>query len=253
MKKINDFEIIASKKLAADYCLLTVATEKKLPDIQPGQFAELEVPHNKNVFLRRPFSISDASAKKLTFLIKVIGKGTAELANLKLGEKISVICPLGNGFKTILKSKALLVGGGCGIAPLFFLAKILAKAKTAVTVIYGGKKKNDILLTKEFKRQAELLVTTEDGSLGLKGFVTDQMKKLDLAQFKQIYTCGPEIMMKNVYHLGKEKNIPVQASLESLMGCGIGACLCCVTETKNEGHLCVCQDGPVFEGERLPW
>jgi dihydroorotate dehydrogenase electron transfer subunit len=253
MKKINDFEIIDSKKLAADYCLLTVAAKKKLPAIQPGQFAELEVPHNKNVFLRRPFSISDASTKKLNFLIKVIGKGTAELASLKIGEKISIVYPLGNGFKPVLKSTALLVGGGCGIAPLFFLAKTLAKLKTDVTVIYGGKKRTDILLTKEFKKYATLLVTTEDGSLGLKGFVTDQMKKLDLPQFKQIYTCGPEIMMKNVYHLGKEKNIPVQASLESIMGCGIGACLCCVTETKNEGPLCVCQDGPVFEGDRLKW
>lgn len=232
---------------------MEVASEKALPEIKPGQFAELEVPHSKNVFLRRPFSICDVSQKKLTFLIKIIGKGTEELAKLAPGQKLSIVYPLGNGFKPVTKAKALLVGGGCGIAPLFFLTKALTKLKNEVTVIYGGKKKSDILLTKEFKEQAKLLVTTEDGSLGLKGFVTDQMKKLDLTQFKQIYTCGPEIMMKNVYRLGKEKNVPVQASLESMMGCGIGACLCCVTETKNEGHLCVCQDGPVFEGERLPW
>lgn len=251
-KTVANFIITANQHLNNDYFLLEVSAKNKLLPISPGQFVEIEIPKSKAVYLRRPFSVCNVEKNKITFLIKIVGRGTRELSLLKTGENISLIYPLGQGFELLKKAQVLLVGGGCGIAPLYYLAKNLSKNNCRITLIYGGKSKKDILLLKEFKKYCEVLVTTEDGSLGLKGFVTDKLQKIELGKYQQLYTCGPEIMMKNIYKIVKNK-IPLQASLEALMGCGLGVCLCCVTPTKNEGHLCVCQEGPVFKGERLAW
>lgn len=250
MKKIiTTLTIISNSKLSADFFLLEGNLKGKTPPIKPGQFAQLEIPGNKNIYLRRPFSISNVTGKKISFIIKIVGKGTRTLAELKTGTSLSIVVPLGKGFDLIKNGQTLLVGGGCGIAPMLLLAKNLKNP----TIIYGGKTKADIVLLKEFKKYAKVLVTTEDSSLGLKGFVTDQLKKLNLKNYKTIYTCGPEIMMKTVYKIARENRIPVQASLESMMGCGIGACLCCVTPSKDKGHVCVCTEGPVFNPEDLQW
>jgi dihydroorotate dehydrogenase electron transfer subunit len=250
-KTIKNLKVISNKKLSDNYFLLELVDNKNFSNIKAGQFANLDIPDDKQIYLRRPFSIHDVNGNKISFLIKIIGKGTGSLAQIKTGKEISVMFPLGNGFELISKGKALLIGGGCGVAPLLLLAKQLKAKGVDNTVILGGRTKDDIVQVKEFKKYSNVKITTDNGSLGKKGFVTDLMK--ETADFSQIYTCGPEVMMRNVNKLAKEINIPVQASLESMMGCGIGACLCCVTETKKEGHLCVCKDGPVFNAERLPW
>ncbi len=252
-KKIETLEVTAVKQISPEYCLLELTSAKPLGKIQPGQFAQLEVPGAKDVYLRRPLSISGAEGKTLNFLIKIIGKGTSTLAKLTKGQQVSVIFPLGNGFELIKKGNVLLVGGGCGIAPLFYLAEQLKQNKVKTTLLYGGKNKKDIIQLKELQKLAEVIITTDDGTLGTKGFVTDKMKKMDLKKYDLIYTCGPEIMMRNVYRQGVLNKVAVQASLEAMMGCGIGACLCCVTPTKKEGNVCICKEGPVFDPVRLQW
>jgi len=150
------------------------------------------------------------------------------------------------------KSSILLIGGGCGIAPLLFLAKNLNQQHgIRPTILIGGRSKKNILCVEDFVKYGNVLIMTDDGSMGDKGLVTDHpifhKEKLD-----QIYCCGPEPMMKAVAKIAIEKDIPCQISLENTMACGIGACLCCVTKT-TEGHLCVCTEGPVFNAKNLVW
>jgi dihydroorotate dehydrogenase electron transfer subunit len=147
----------------------------------------------------------------------------------------------------------LLLGGGCGIAPLLLLAKQLKKAGAEPHIVLGGRSKQDIVRQKEFAKYGKVLVTTEDGSLGSRGYVTEVFKKLTMSEYKMLYTCGPEAMLKGIYRYAHEQRLPLQVSLESMMACGFGVCLCCVTPSKTEGHVCVCKDGPVFNAEQLSW
>ena len=203
-----------------------------------------------NVFLRRPFSVHDAENSRLSFLIKIIGAGTRGLAELKAGDKVSLLYPLGRGFALSAK-KAVLVGGGCGIAPLLLLARQLNQLNNRPIVVLGGQTKNDIARPEIFAQYAEARITTEDGSLGTKGLVTEELKSLPLDC--AVYACGPEPMLKALHKLAAEKKFELQVSLESMMACGVGACLGCVTAVKKSGNVCVCTAGPVFRAEDLPW
>ncbi|MDR1453142.1 MAG: dihydroorotate dehydrogenase electron transfer subunit [Candidatus Margulisbacteria bacterium] len=243
MKKLLQAAVVSVELLKPAYLLLTVDTGENL-EVSAGQFAMLSAP---NVFLRRPFSVHDAEGAKLSFLIKIAGAGTRGLAELKTGAKISLIYPLGQGFALSAK-KAVLVGGGCGIAPLLLLAKQL---KNKPTVILGGRTKNDIVRAAEFARYAEVKITTEDGSLGVRGLVTAELQELSAGH--AVYACGPEPMLKALHKLAAEKNFELQVSLESVMACGVGACLGCVTAIKKSGNVCVCTEGPVFRAKDLPW
>ncbi|GBR77443.1 dihydroorotate dehydrogenase electron transfer subunit [Candidatus Termititenax dinenymphae] len=243
MKTLYQAVVTKTSWITSSYLLLTLNVGVTV-SVQAGQFAALQIP---GVYLRRPFSIHDADGTTLSFLIKIVGKGTQKLAELKTGDKISVIYPLGNGF--ILSDKpAVLAGGGCGIAPLLLLAKQL---KNKPTVILGGRTKADIVQLDAFAEYAEVKVTTEDGTLGTKGFVTAELTSL--SQDTAVYACGPEPMLRALHKLAKEKKFELQLSLEAMMGCGIGACLGCVTDTKKDGHVCVCTEGPVFKAEELVW
>jgi len=255
MKRIEDFEVKKLTWLNDDNYLVEIQSSKQLPVIQPGNFAEVRVDHSNEVFLRRPFSIYDVDYQNntLTFYIKIIGKGTRVLSNLAEGDLANVIFPLGNSFGVSDQKNVLIIGGGSGVAPFLLLAKQLKESSTGMTFLIGGRSEKDILLTDQLKTFGEVKVTTEDGSRGEKGMVTDHsIIKNELGAFDKIYTCGPDPMMKAIARLARNNDIECEASLENMMACGFGACLCCVVET-TKGNLCVCTEGPVFNILDLAW
>ncbi len=228
-------------------------SKDKLPEILPGQFAEVRVDNHQDVFLRRPLSIHDVdyAQNTISFFIKAIGKGTWKLSELKKDEIVNVIFPLGNSFSIKENSKVLLIGGGSGVAPFLYLAKTLNKSGVRPKILLGARSADDIVLKEEFEKYGEVLITTEDGSLGEKGFVINHSGFNDL-DFDILQTCGPDPMMKAIGEIAQSKNIHCEVSLENLMACGVGACLCCITET-HDGNKCVCTEGPVFNVKELKW
>ncbi len=238
----------------ANYILEVEGTES-IPNILPGNFAEILINDTPNIFLRRPFSIQDVNQTKntLSFYIKICGQGTLRLSKLLPGQKINIIYPLGNSFNTDQYGKVLVVAGGSGIAPLMLLARELKKQNNEISFVIGGKTQKDILLTDEFKKFGEVHITTEDGSKGEKGLVTEHpIFMSDEFPYDKIYTCGPEPMMKTIAKFARDYNTDCEVSLEKLMACGFGACLCCVVET-TEGYKCSCTEGPVFNTKELKW
>ncbi len=222
--------------------------------IESGNFAEIRVDKTADVFLRRPFSVYDVNYKDntISFFIKTIGKGTQLLSQLQEGENVNIIYPLGNSFSKIENTKTLVIGGGSGIAPLILLGKELKEKGSKVVYLLGARTENDIHLVEEFETYGEVLITTEDGSLGEKGRVTDHSIWNKISSFDKIYTCGPDPMMHAIGKIAKEHNIECEVSLENTMACGFGACLCCVTATHN-GNKCACTEGPVFNVKDLKW
>jgi dihydroorotate dehydrogenase electron transfer subunit len=224
--------------------------------MQPGQFVEIRVDNSPDTFLRRPISIHfvDREANELWLLIQTIGEGTRRMAKYRVGETVNLLLPLGNGFSMPNKSdelRLLLIGGGVGVAPLLFLGDELKQAGFTSEFLLGARSKEDLVQLSDFRQRGTVYITTEDGSSGEKGYVTDH-SVLQHNSYDRIYTCGPKPMMVAVARYATSRNIPCEASLENLMACGIGACLCCVEMTK-EGHQCVCTDGPVFNINELTW
>jgi dihydroorotate dehydrogenase electron transfer subunit len=254
MKKVQDFTVKKYTWLNESSYIITLETEETIAPIEPGNFAEIQVPNAADVFLRRPISVLDVdySKKSIDFYIKILGKGTRKLGELNIGEKVSIIYPLGNSFPTVNTSNALIVGGGSGIAPFILLARELKKKNIPVTFLFGARTKTDVVLIDEFSKYGQVLVTTEDGSLGEKGLVVHHSVFKGEFPFDKIYTCGPDPMMKAVAKIAAEKKVACEVSLENMMACGFGACLCCVTETTS-GNKCVCTDGPVFNTNVLVW
>lgn len=252
-KEIHDLVVIDNKPVGGNNFVLLLKAPELLPFMLPGQFCEVRVDKNPSVYLRRPFSIHevDYDANTLTLLIKPVGKGTTTLSGLLKGDILNIVYPLGNGFSLTTEPNVLLVGGGCGVAPLLFLAQTLKKMGVNPVVLVGGRTIEDVPRMEAYQAVAETFAITEDGSLGEKGLVTQHtIFKTQLSKFKRIYTCGPEGMMKAVAKAAEALEIPCEVSLENTMACGIGVCLCCVTETK-EGHKCVCTEGPVFDSRDL--
>ena len=249
MKHITDFVIENRTQLGDQYFSLTLRHPGQLPPIAAGQFVEVEVRHCREVLLRRPISIHDVDAERntLTLLIQIVGKGTRQLSELKVGEELNLVYPLGHGFGVEGK-RPLLVGGGAGIAPLFHLAKCYQAKGVVPTILLGGRTKELIPVREAFGQYGKVCYATEDGSLGEKGLVTQHTAFA--GDYDQICTCGPTPVMKAVGRYAWEKGIPCEVSLENMMACGIGACLCCVCDT-DEGHKCVCKEGPVFDVRRL--
>lgn len=254
MKRIQDFKVKNYRWLNDENYILTLAGESLESEILSGNFAEIQVPGIADVFLRRPISILDfdPTENTISFYIKAIGKGTRQLGSLLVGDTVNIVYPLGNSFSLIEKGKALIVGGGSGIAPFVQLGRELKKNNIQTTFLIGGRTKNDVFLTEEFSEFGKVLVTTEDGSRGEKGFVTHHSVFNGDFGFSKIYTCGPDPMMKAIAKIASEKNVDCEASLENMMACGIGACLCCVTPTVN-GNKVVCTEGPVFNTKKLGW
>ena len=218
-----------------------------------GEFVDIGIP---GFYLRRPLSICDKEDGKLTVVYKVVGEGTKVLSEMGPGMELEVLTGLGRGFDpAACRERALLVGGGLGVPPLFHLAKQLKAQGKHVTAVLGFNTAEDVFLVEEFRRVCDIVaVSTVDGSVGVKGFVTDAIGQMagqagHDGWFDYFYTCGPMVMMKAVCQALEG---PGEASLEERMGCGAGFCYGCSIQTKN-GPRRVCKDGPVFKKEELIW
>lgn len=248
MKEIHTFTIRQREQLGSQYFSLTLQHADTMQPVYPGQFVEVLVEGSREVMLRRPISIHDADPANntLSLLIQTVGRGTRRLSQLEVGDPLNLVYPLGHGFSTDLRppTSALLVGGGAGIAPLLHLAKALYANGLHPTVLLGGRTADLIPVRDAFHPYAQVGIATDDGSLGHRGLVVEHP---DFARpYDIIYTCGPTPMMKAVARSAAERGIRCEVSLENMMACGVGACLCCVTDT-DQGHRCVCKEGPVFD------
>lgn len=256
MKKyVLDLVVSSVDHINDKYVLLKLTHSEVLPKMLPGQFVEIRVDGSPKTFLRRPISINfvDYQANELWLLVAAVGDGTRALASLKAGDKLNCVLPLGNSF-TLPENKSakvLLVGGGVGVAPLLYFGKVLNDSGIRPAFLLGARSAKDLLLLDEFRKYGEVCVTTEDGSAGEKGFVTNH-SVLQRVKFDQISVCGPKPMMQAVARFAHSEDVFCEVSLENKMACGVGACLCCVEETKK-GNLCVCKDGPVFNINDLSW
>ncbi|HPT00954.1 MAG TPA: dihydroorotate dehydrogenase electron transfer subunit [Bacteroidales bacterium] len=254
-KYIHDFRIIQNRQVNPGCHVLELLCPVKLPEIQPGQFAQLLVEKSSATYLRRPISIYDADPEKntLSLMIKVVGEGTASLVKLGEGDSLNLVYPLGNSFSVPEGKKVLLVGGGVGIAPMLLLAKRLKAEGKEITILIGGRSFQDILEAERYEAYGSVGITTDDGSLGFKGLVTEHPAFAAAGEYAMIYACGPDPMMKAVARIAHKMGAPCEVSLENLMACGIGACLCCVAETTT-GNRTTCVDGPVFNsGDLVGW
>ena len=211
--------------------------------ILPGQFVNLRIP---NLFLRRPISVCDAQEDELTLVYRVVGAGTAKLKEGK-EDRIDALIELGNGYDlSVSGEQPLLIGGGVGIPPLYYLARKLIAQGKQVTAVLGFNRAEEMFYLQEFQELGvTAIVTTVDGSYGIKGFVTDALPEC----YTSFYTCGPIPMMKAIYKKTTENG---QFSLEERMGCGFGACMGCSIQTAD-GPKRVCKEGPVFRKEDLQW
>ena len=252
-KQIADFKLVEKQDYGRSV-LMRLQTDQTLPEIAPGQFVQVRVEGSPSTYLRRPISIHDVDFKQneITLLIQLVGEGTRHLAAAKKDDIVNMVLPLGNGFSVPeIGERCLLVGGGIGIAPLYYFAKVLVEKGIRPTLLLGGKSASDLLRLADYQQFGKTFVTTEDGSMGEKGFVT-QHSLWQQQSFDKIYVCGPKPMMKAVAKLATEKDVWCEVSLENLMACGLGACLCCVEDTVD-GYVCVCKEGPVFNTRRLKW
>jgi len=256
MKKfVSDLTVAYTEHINDKYVLLKLTQEAPLPDIKPGQFVEVRVDGSPKTFLRRPISINfvDREQNQLWLLVAAVGDGTRRLYDLKQGDQLNCMYPLGNSFTMpgSAESKVLLVGGGVGVAPLLYFGKVLRDNGVSPVFLLGARSAKDLLLLDEFRRYGRVCVTTEDGSAGERGFVTNHSVWGEVA-FDRIATCGPKPMMMAVAKYAAKNQIECEASLENMMACGLGACLCCVENT-TEGNVCVCTEGPVMNIRRLLW
>lgn len=237
------------------YVLIRLTDSQPLPEMAPGQFVEVRVDHSPATFLRRPISINfvDYAKNELWLLVAVVGDGTRCMSQLKPGDMLDCVFPLGNTFTMpqTPQQKYLLVGGGVGVAPLLYMGMKIKEMGGEPTFLLGARSAKDLLEIELFEQYGRVLVTTEDGTAGEKGYVTNH-SVLQKEHFDMICTCGPQPMMVAVARYADKANIVCEASLENLMACGIGACLCCVEKT-TKGNLCVCTEGPVFNIKDLLW
>lgn len=253
-KRIEDFTVKENRRLNNDLFVLEIAGNNYLPSLKPGQFMQVKIEGSPGTFLRRPISIHDVDYEKNTIklLVQIAGKGTEKLSSLKTGDLLNIIFPLGNSFSLPSENaRVLLVGGGCGVAPLLFLGKHLKSKGYKPELLLGFRDSARIIEYDDYAGIGPVFLTTEDGSRGEKGFVTDH-PVLKEARFDNIYCCGPDPMMKSVARYCLDKGINCEVSLEHLMACGFGVCLCCVVNTRS-GNLCTCTDGPVFNTKELKW
>lgn len=212
---------------------------------RPGQFVNIQI---NGAFLRRPLSVCHASRNELTVIYRVAGKGTEKLASMLPGDRLDILTGLGNGFDLSLSGNhPLLIGGGTGVSPMYWLAKELISQGKSVKVILGFAKASEVFYEAEFQDLgAEVSVTTEDGSYGVRGYVTTAMEDADYTYF---YTCGPEAMLKAVCSAAPTSG---QMSFSARMGCGFGACMGCTCKT-IAGNKRICRDGPVMKKEEILW
>ena len=256
MKKyILDLTVNSVEALSDKHVLIKLTDDKPLPEMLPGQFVEVRVDNSPSTFLRRPISINnvDYDRNELWLLVAAVGDGTRQLQKLQKGDRLNCVLPLGNSFTmpTDCAQKVLLVGGGVGVAPLLYFGKRIKAMGGEPTFLLGARSAKDVLERELFELVGRVLITTEDGSEGEKGFVTNH-SVLAQEHFDRISTCGPKPMMMAVARYAFKNDIECEVSLENKMACGVGACLCCVEKTV-EGNKCVCKEGPVMNIKKLTW
>lgn len=238
------YEIISNKQLTESIFEMILKGDTS-SITAPGQFINIKL---DGFYLRRPISICDYDDSTITIIYKVVGDGTEVMSKMYSGEKLDVLCGLGNGFDTSKSmDKPVLIGGGVGVPPMYNLCKKLIAEGKKVTVILGFNKKDEIFYEDDFKKLgADVKVTTVDGSYGIKGFVTDALKETEYTYF---YTCGPMPMFKAIELTATTSG---QYSFEERMGCGFGACMGCTCKTKY-GNKRICKDGPILKREEIIW
>ena len=243
---VQKFQLISNDEIAEGIFDMRVKNEELAPLAKCGQFAHVKVPGK---MLRRPISICDATDTTLRLVFQVKGEGTEIMSQMKEGENVEILAPLGNGFKVQKGKRYCFIGGGIGVPPMLYAAKQAEKP----LVITGFRNKDLVILQDDFKKiGADLVLATDDGSAGVHGFVTDVLKE-HLEEIDEVCACGPIPMLKAIAEVCKGK-VPCQISLEERMGCGIGACLVCACKTKlkgEEGYTHVCKDGPVYNAEEV--
>lgn len=255
----KNVELVRSEVLAKDVLRLTFNAPEIAAAAMPGQFVMVQIAPGQDPLLRRPFSIHQITEDgALQILFKVVGRGTELLAQVPEGTHLSLLGPLGRGFSLAAPEKACLVGGGMGIAPLLFLASRLSQQVhdgPRPKVILGARNRQELVpLIAAFENIGiKVLAATDDGSFGHHGLVTDVLQGLNLDSAFTVYSCGPRPMMAAINHLCQKKKISCQVSVETVMACGMGACLGCAVALKAGGYAHVCSDGPVFEAGELLW
>jgi dihydroorotate dehydrogenase electron transfer subunit len=256
LKEVQNLVVAENIPLNATNFLIRLVSDKPLPKFVPGQFVNVEIKNSNEIFLRRPFSVFEIDYSKniLSLIVKILGRGSKKLTEVKIGESVSIIFPLGKGFTFPNKNESImLIGGGSGVAPMLYLAKESGLNPDNVHLILGAKSSEDHINIDNYRQFGNFYFTTEDGSLGERGFVTQHsVFQNKLNTFDKIYACGPDAMMKAIAREAKKNNIFCEVSLENLMACGFGVCLCCIEPTVR-GNLCVCTEGPVFNINDLKW
>jgi dihydroorotate dehydrogenase electron transfer subunit len=244
--------VLDHREVVPQHFKLTLSSAYISSHGSPGQFVNVKVNEGTDPLLRRPFSIHRVAKDKFELLYEVVGKGTDLLSKTSVGSELDVLGPLGNGFKIDKKIEtAILVGGGMGVAPLLYLAEKI-KAKD-LYILIGAKTRKRVLAEKEFKKITDqIIITTDDGSYGNKGLVSDALIAELGDKTATIFACGPNPMLEAVSEIAFQKKCDCQVSMEQKMACGIGTCLGCVIKTKS-GYKKVCDDGPVFNGNDITW
>jgi dihydroorotate dehydrogenase electron transfer subunit len=257
MKQL-EVKISENKKIASGFYRMRLESPYLAKHSEPGQFIEIRCSDDGETLLRRPLGVHRVLPGGIEVLYEVIGKGTGILSAKKKGEIIDVIGPIGKAFEfDAAKRPALIVAGGMGVAPLLCLAEKMAKKKMKPYVMIGARTAAHILCEKEFKKLGcFVMVSTEDGSKGHKGYVTDIMRHLLIVlrcRASGIYACGPHPMLKAVSHIADSSGLPCQVSMEEHMACGVGVCLGCPVKVTGGGYKMVCKDGPVFDAKEIAW
>ena len=247
MYKKKNFTLREQTRLAADVFRMVLIGDTS--DIrEPGQFVNIRI---DGFYLRRPISVCDWDAESLTLIYKVVGGGTAALRALSPGAKLELLTGLGNGFDTeAVKAgqSAAIVGGGVGVPPLYALAKKLLAAGVRPVAVLGFNEAGQVFYQKEFEALGvPVCLTTADGSLGMKGFVTDALSGIP---YDYYFACGPEPMLRALHRLSAQKGVSGQLSFEARMGCGFGACMGCSCRTLT-GYKRICVEGPVMRSEEV--
>ena len=245
------FKILTNQQLAKDVYRMTLTGDTC--GIRPGQFVNIKL---DGLYLRRPISVCDCVGCVLTLIYKVVGKGTELMSKMTQCEELDVLTRLGNGYDLTKSGETpLLIGGGVGVPPLYMLCRKLAEEGRHPTVVLGFNKAEEVFYPNEFAALgAEVKVATVDGSVGVKGFVTDAIAALsdEGKKFSYFYTCGPEPMLKAVYNSPVLDGVEGEFSFEERMGCGFGACMGCSCKTVT-GYKRICKDGPVLEKKEILW
>lgn len=269
---MNTSKVIYNRRIGDGYYRMGITwSGRAVRSIKGGHFIMLKVSGGLDPLLRRPFSVCEVIDKAgggpgIDLLYKVVGRGTEMMAALSEGDSVDILGPLGNHFPKPAKGskgskKVIMVGGGIGLAPFFLFSRLLSGAATSPTLIFGGRSKRDVEIAREIKDKSKydikLKITTEDGTVGTKGLVTDVLKD-ELTPDSVVYGCGPNPMLRAVYEMAREAGVKSYLSMERRMACGMGACLGCALEaaepeTDYERYKMVCSDGPVFEGGEIDW